>query len=806
MGLGMGEAQAKVLLVENDIDDVALLSALLSQSQSGGFIFDKAGTWAEAVQKLKEQRYDALLLDLSLPDANGPTALLRARADAPGLPIVALTGNTNEALGQAALRQGAEDYIIKGQTDGRQMARALRYAIERNRAETGLRRAHDELALRVGQLEAEMSCRKAAEQVLRESEERYRTLFESAPVGIALSNERGEVVACNRQLCVIAGLSPEEARKRPIADFYGDGTERLIRLMRRQGKVADQEIRLKRKDGAVVHCLLQMERVSLSQERNLVLTLLQDITRQKQAEKHIAGVAALLESFATKSSRQHYLKAVTALLADWCECECVGVRLLDKRGRLPYIAHRGFSKEFLKNEGSLCLVPEGGCACVRLLMRRPRAGDENYSSPNGSFFCNHTLESASEVGATPQDCATMACVNAGYQSLAHAPLRYRGELLGSLHLADSHPGVFTPETVAFIESIAPLVGEALHRFGVEDSLLESEKRFRSMFERHHAVMLLLEPNSGQIVDANPAAANFYGYSRSQLQRMQWKQLTEFPTHALSGGTPKPWPAQRVVLILPHCLANGQTRTVEVYSSSIQVENRVLSFCIIHDITDRKRLEKQVLEISEKERQRVGQDLHDSLGGKLAGAALLGKALAHSLAARSVPESSLAEEVVQCINESIRQTRAIARGLCPVELSVSGLSGGLAEFAAETERQSGVACRFKAEEGLSVPDLIVALHLFRIAQEAVNNALRHAKARRVEISLRREGDQVLLEIGDDGPGLIPRNGQSRGMGLRTMQHRAEQIGAQLAFKSSQGSGTVISCMLPLARTLSPSARQ
>jgi signal transduction histidine kinase len=168
-------------------------------------------------------------------------------------------------------------------------------------------------------------------------------------------------------------------------------------------------------------------------------------------------------------------------------------------------------------------------------------------------------------------------------------------------------------------------------------------------------------------------------------------------------------------------------------------------------------------------------------------------------------------VAQGINEAIRQTRTIARGLCPVELSVSGLVGGLAEFAAETQHQSGIACRFQAEAGLAVPDLFVSLHLFRIVQEAVTNALRHAQARTITISLTKADSDILLKISDDGVGLPVRSGRARagedasapsgaGLGLRTMKHRADAIGAQLTFKSRPGDGTVISCRLPADRTM------
>jgi two-component system CheB/CheR fusion protein len=228
-----------------------------------------------------------------------------------------------------------------------------------------------------------------------------------------------------------------------------------------------------------------------------------------------------------------------------------------------------------------------------------------------------------------------------------------------------------------------------------------------------------------------------------------------------------------------------------------MQGKRLLFSIIHDITERKLLEKQVLEISEQERQRVGQDLHDSLVGQLAGAALIGKTLARQLKASSLPEAHLANELVHCVNASIRQTRAIARGLCPVELGAGGLSAALAELAAETQQKSGVVCSFE-EDGQSLfQDLFVATHLFQIAREAINNALQHARPRHVRIQLTHGPQRGCLEVYDDGKGLPGNSPPGKGLGLRTMKYRAATIGGQLEVRSGED-GTVIRCQF-LAHT-------
>jgi two-component system, LuxR family, sensor kinase FixL len=309
-------------------------------------------------------------------------------------------------------------------------------------------------------------------------------------------------------------------------------------------------------------------------------------------------------------------------------------------------------------------------------------------------------------------------------------------------------------------------------------------------------MLLVEPNSGAIEDANPAAAAFYGYPRERLQAMTIEDLNALPPRVVAAQRQRALRGDQSYFVFPHRLASGEVRTVEVHSSPVRAQGRLVLFSIIHDITERKLLEKQILDISEQERQRLGRDLHDSLGGHLTGTALISQALARKLAARSVPEAAVAEEVVRCINESVSQTRAIARGLCPVELSAAGLRSALREFASEIERRFQISCRFRADKGILIRNVSAASHLFRIVQEAVHNAIRHGEARAIDIRLAKTGDHLTLEIQDDGKGLPAHLPAAKGLGLRTMRYRANSIGAELTVNRRDGQGTVVACLLPI----------
>lgn len=207
-----------------------------------------------------------------------------------------------------------------------------------------------------------------------------------------------------------------------------------------------------------------------------------------------------------------------------------------------------------------------------------------------------------------------------------------------------------------------------------------------------------------------------------------------------------------------------------------------------------RLEAEVLAASERERLAIGADLHDGLGQLLTALELMCTALKEDTAFTHPMVSTRLDQMSGMLREAIAQTRFLARGLVPIGQGPEALHHGLVALAERTNALGGVYCAFLSEKPVAVEDVRAAGHLYRIAQEAVNNAVRHAHAKTIRLSLVQRSERIALEIADDGVGL--REGaEKHGTGLGLMRHRAGLIGAQLTVQRARAGGTSISCLWP-----------
>ena len=318
-------------------------------------------------------------------------------------------------------------------------------------------------------------------------------------------------------------------------------------------------------------------------------------------------------------------------------------------------------------------------------------------------------------------------------------------------------------------------------------------------------------DKGIIDSFNAAAERLFGYSVSEVVGKNVKMLMPEPYHGEHDGyllnylrTGK----AKIIGIGREVVGkrkNGSTFPMDLAVSEVFLGSRRLFTGIVRDLTDRKRLEREILEISDREQQRIGQDLHDGLGQQLAGIGYLSKSLEQRLSKRGAVEFNDAREIAGLVSDAISQARGMAHGLNPVDMSATGLISALQELCATVQHTFRINCVLNCPTPVLLRDGAVATHLYRIAQEAVNNAIKHGEAKNITVVLGRGGDTITVSVRDDGVGFPDVLPAKKGMGLQTMRYRAALIGATLSVLRVQTGGTRVDCTLKEAGLAAGSGR-
>ncbi len=311
--------------------------------------------------------------------------------------------------------------------------------------------------------------------------------------------------------------------------------------------------------------------------------------------------------------------------------------------------------------------------------------------------------------------------------------------------------------------------------------------------------ILSKTLNGIITSWNKGAEELFGYTAEEvigrsisllLAPDRNDEMTQVMDDLRRGQTVAPMETVRV-------RKDGRRVDVSLTLSAIKDSaDRVMSVsAIMKDIREHKRLEAEILRVSEREQHRIAEDLHDGVGQQLGGISCLCDALKKDLTERSAPEAPAADKISRLLNVAVGQTRSLARGLYPVPTEANGLMSALEHLAARLSDLFKVSCHFDCPEPVLIQDNAVATHLYRIAQEATSNAIKHSRARQIDIRLSASAERIALAVDDDGIGLNHAGQPSTGMGLRIMNHRAKMIDGQLVVRNRPGGGTNVLCTLP-----------
>ncbi|MHC4727826.1 MAG: PAS domain S-box protein, partial [Planctomycetota bacterium] len=674
--------------------------------------------------------------------------------------------------------------------------------------------------------------RKKSEKALQKSEANYRAIFDSANDAIFVHDiDNAKILSVNQKACQMYGYTQEEFEKLSVEDISAGAPQYTQKdALRWIKKAVDEGSQLiewtcKDKNGRNFWVEVNL-RLAVIEGRKRMLAIVRDITERKDIESQQQLAGQILECLNRESVGVGIIRDILKFVKKATGLDAVGLRQREGKD-FPYYEVNGFPDDFVKAENCLCTFDKAGeliydsgghpvleCMCGIVLSGRTDP-TLPFFTEGGSFWTNNTSKLlTSTVQEAFQVPIRNRCNEAGYKSVALIPLRSGDEIVGLLQLNDTRKERFTSETVRFFEEIGASIGIGLARIRTEKEV-ENLARFPS--ENPYPVMRIAK--DGLILYANTASAELLGNLGCTVGMQAPEHWYEHVLKILELGESKQLEIvckkNRIFsMVIAPIVDAGY---VNVYGTDIteqkhaeeslrnyhlQLEDLVQTRTVeltetnkklLMEIEGRKRLEKEILNISEREQKRIGQELHDSIGQQLTGIAFMTKVLEQKLAAKLPDEATDATEIKKLVNQAMGQMRGLARGLHPVDLDAGSLTLALQELATTTENLFGIRCTFEYDKPVSIDNIEVATHLYRITQEAITNAIKHGKTKIIRIELTNEKDKSILKVKNDGLD-FPEEFEARGtgMGLQIMDHRADIIGASFDIHKAAEGGTIVTC--------------
>lgn len=340
--------------------------------------------------------------------------------------------------------------------------------------------------------------------------------------------------------------------------------------------------------------------------------------------------------------------------------------------------------------------------------------------------------------------------------------------------------------------------DVTERSRAEAALRESEDRYRTLFM--HSPDAIVVARQVYVTLVNDAALRLFGADESRdLMGRPLRELFHTGFQRLDVGCDRDGRIQDRCSRLRECQIvrlDGYVTDVEALMTPISHRGTEAVHIILRDVSERKALEQEIIEVSTAERERIGSEIHDGVGQELTAISMLANSLERGLRRQGYgPEAETANRLVRQLQQALRDTRSLARGLLPVQITSEGLDDAISVLAERAQAWSGVQCEFHSLGDLGTLTEMAATQLYRIAQEALHNATKHAQANHVAVSLVGRDRAVVLSICDDGVGFDPSAPIKRGLGLHTMRYRAKLIGADLTIAAVARLGTRLECVWP-----------
>jgi PAS domain S-box-containing protein len=653
--------------------------------------------------------------------------------------------------------------------------------------------------------------------------QRYADLYDLAPTGYVSFDGSGGIVEINLAAAQLLGMPRERLIGTPFTVFVSreDNPLFLAHLLRCRcsDMQVETEIRLKNVRREIIHAYLSSTPTAASVHNGAVLyqTAIIDLTDHKRAEearsKALRQQAALYELSQrhqeAKTLDEIYEAALDAILTA-LPCDRASILLYDQQQMMRFVAWRGLSGKYRR----------------AVEAHSPWKPDAKNPQP----VCVADVDLAD----IPKSLKS-TIRNEGIRAVAFIPLVSSGRLIGKFMIYHSAPHLFTDNELKLATTIARQLVQAIQHKRDEEALRESEARMRATVEQATAGVLRYDRHA-RFIFVNRTFCQMLGYRQSELLGESIADVThrddvkkhmrlfrrliqdgkpfelekryvrkdgsvlwaDVSTSAVRGRDGK---TQSAIAVVVDITARKKAevalkKSKEMLEQLVEQRTKALSVAnaeLKNEISRRKGLEGEILAISDREQQRLGQELHDGLCQHLTAVAFMARSIALRLKNHRVIDASDIEKIAELVNDAATDTRNLSRALHRFDVDAVGLVDALQDL---VDREIWkIPCRLEVNQSFHIEDDAAAAQLYRIAREAVINANKHAQAREILVQLERSRQEMVLRVTDDGVGFKREPKLKQGLGVHIMNYRAQSIGGRLEIDSPKRGGTCVSCYLP-----------
>lgn len=622
---------------------------------------------------------------------------------------------------------------------------------------------------------------------------------------IFLLDPQGHVVSWNEGAKKIKGYSTDEILGQHFSTFYpAEATEagtpeRALRSARREGKWIDEGWRV-RQDGSRFWARVTITAVREEGRLQGFAKITHDLSDRRRREQELER----------KTQQRNKENALLRLMQKVTE---TANRADSLEGALeeaiPIICtHIGWPVGhvyWLREAGDHPLAPTGIWHLDKPdRFRQFRAVTEAVDFAMGESLPGRVAETKApywirDVTSDESFVRSKRARNLGVKGAFGVPVKREDDIVAVLEFFSEQAEEQDDQLKEAIESVGLQLSRVAEREAARQSLRESEEKFRAVAEQTIVGIGFIQDGVYKYV--NPALAQYVGYEQTDLigcspKRFihpdDWPRVQEALRRRASGEQDEMQYTARAQT------RDGNTVYLEIYGRRIEYQGRPAIVGAVLDVSKRRQLEEELLQIQDAERQRLGQELHDGVGSLLTAAGIKISGLIGKLRKGEPIGPDALDAALGYIKDAGDEARAIAHGLSPIGLE-NGLRSALADLAEQAELEAALTCVTEVSD--AVPDLSekTATQLYRICQEAISNAVKHADANTIRVCLTLENGApenggLILRVQDDGCG-IEASSSSDGIGMRTMRHRANLIGGTLTIEQAPRGGTVVQCRVP-----------